>query len=251
MKRFLRQINCQDHYEESRRSSPFFIIKYELNYESDEFDRTLIDGLFEKAHVLASRVNPQPANAEKEIRLPDTLLANAIAGVVSEFLWLDFLNSDPQNPIVRDTPFTDASTQIDLEVINGGKMIEVRSSFPRNGLVFAICDPEHQFDILGPYANSTYKPGEIQKQFYVRTLFVVEKPTDIIESIKKDGFEAFLTGGATEKMMRSPKFSLVKSLRPEDALRMAGQARYKVVPFSRALDTIQIQALIQQASSIK
>ena len=74
---------------------------------------------------------------------------------------------------ILDNPyilFDDASRQIDLKVISNNKKIEVRSSFPRNGIEFAICHPSYEFDVIGPYSNN-YKPGEIQKDYYVRTLF--------------------------------------------------------------------------------
>lgn len=246
MRRFIRQVNCREHFEETRRSAPFILVKYQLDYESDEHDHVLIDELVEKATQLAERVNPHPANANAEVRLPETILANSIAGVVSEFFWKDFLNMD--EVLVRETEFDEAAKQIDLETITGGKRIEVRSSFPRNGVHFALCHPENQFDILGPYANNTYKPGEIRKDFYVRTLFEAEKPTDIIDSIKQDAFSLYLTGGATLSMMRTRGIYIEKRLLPDDAFDAAGMAIYRVVPFSRALDTFQIQAMIRQAS---
>ena len=246
MKRYIRQVNCREHFEETRRSAPFILVKYELNGKTDEADKNLIKGLLEKASILSQRVNPQPANAEAEIRQTDTLLANAIAGVVSEYFWKLFLNSDEE--IVTETDFNEAATQIDLEVKSSKKRIEVRSSFPRNGIHFALCHPEYQFDILGPYANTTYKPGEIAKEFYVRTLFAMEVPTHIIDRIHEDDFCVYLTGGATYQMMRTRGQYEIKTLSPEDAIGMVGQARYRVVPFSRALDTFQIKALIQQAA---
>ena len=247
MKRFIRQVNCREHFEETKRSAPFILVKYQLDYESDEADHIKIDELLEKAQRLAEHVNPHPANANEQIRDPNTILANAIAGVVSEYYWRDFLNLGKEE-LVREPEFDEAANQIDLETVNGGKRIEVRSSFPRNGISFALCHPEHQFDILGPYVNNTYKPGEIRKEFYVRTLFEAENPVDIIDNIKKDGFSLFLTGGATLSMMKTKGIYLKKRLLPEDALNAAGQAFYRVVPFSRALDTFQIKAIIQQSS---
>ena len=249
MKRFIKQVNCKEHFEETRRSAPFIYVKYKLDYESDVDDRSLIDTFVEKATQLAERVNPHPANAHAEVRLPDTILANSIAGVVSEYFWKDFLNMD--QILVRETEFDEAAKQIDLETVHGAKRIEVRSSFPRNGVPFALCHPENQFDILGPYANTTYKPGEIRKDFYVRTLFEAENPTDIIKMIRQDNFSLYLTGGATISMMQTRGIYTEKRLLPEDAIGAAGQAKYRVVPFSRALDTFQIQAMIRQTTFAK
>jgi hypothetical protein len=65
--------------------------------------------------------------------------------------------------------FKQASSQIDLETIKTKKTIEVRSSFPRNGVEFAICSPKYEFDILGPYKNH-YKSDEPQKDIYLSML---------------------------------------------------------------------------------
>lgn len=246
MRRYVNQINCCDNYAESKRSSPFIFVKYHLNYCSDTNDRQLVDALLKKAYALAERVNPQPANAGTAVRSHDTVLANAIAGVFSEFFWKRYLNFEDTINIVRETRFEGAASQIDLEIIQSRKRIEVRSSFPRNGISFSICHPEHQFDILGPYANNTYKPGEIKKDYYVRTLFVFQNPTDIIERVREDYFYIYLTGGATYEMMQNGKIYINKRLTPDDTLGAAGEANYRVIPFSRALDTPQIQALIAQ-----
>ena len=246
MKRFIKPVNCRKFFEETKRSAPFLLVKYQLDYESDEQDHALIDELLVEAHQLAGRVNPHPANANAEVRSPEEILANSIAGVVSEYFWKVFLNMGAE--IVRETEFNEAATQIDLEIINGGKRIEVRSSFVKNGVFFALCHPDKQFDIIGPYINTTYKIGEERKEFYVRTLFVAQNPTDIIEGITKDNFLIYLTGGATFSMMTTPSISVEKCLLPDDALGSAGVTEYQVVPFSRALDTFQIQALIEQSS---
>lgn len=246
MNRFLKNLQCLGKFEDVKRITPFLIIYYQLSYNTNPGDRELIDYLFAQAEALARKVNPRPANATSAIREDDVLLANALAGVVSEHFWKIYLND--RSAIVRSTDFQNAAGQIDLEIINGGKRIEVRSSCPRNGIDFAVCHPEHEFDILGPYANTTYKPCEIKKDFYVRTLYHLARPQDIIDAIKTDGFNVYLTGGATLKMMGDRFYSKIKSLEPEFSLSKTGEAEYRVVPFSRALDTVQIKSLIEQAS---
>ncbi len=67
------------------------------------------------------------------------------------------------------TKFKEAKNQIDILLPDTNKKVEVRSSFPRNGLKFALCHPRYQFDVISSYVND-YKPSEIQKDFYVRTL---------------------------------------------------------------------------------
>ncbi|MFR9165704.1 MAG: hypothetical protein ACLVKO_05585 [Dysgonomonas sp.] len=170
---------------------------------------------------------------------------NCIAGVLAEFCWKDYLNKEIE--IVSETEFSSANNQIDLRIISNSKTIEVRSSFPRNGISFAICHPQHQFDIIGPYANS-YKPGEIQKDFYVRTLYPFQSNL-IATKIKEDEFKVYLTGGATWNMMINPEIGINKNLIPEDELdptRINTASTYRVVPFNKALDTIQIKSQIVQ-----
>jgi hypothetical protein len=234
-------IECYKAFSNTKRTTPFRVVVYTLNYQSDAFDKTLIDALLTKAEELASKVNQYGANNSTVIRPRTVILANSIAGVVSEYFWRQYLNRD--NIYVSETEFTDSSTQIDLKVIHNNKKIEVRSSFPRNGIDFAICNPYHQFDILGPYHNS-YKVGEIQKDYYVRTLFHLETPTDIIQKIKEDNFKIYLTGGATWEMMIDDRYAINKDLIPQDDLYGRARSTYRVVPFSKALDTGEIKMRI-------
>ena len=142
----------------------------------------------------------------------------------------------------------DASTQIDLAVISNNKKIEVRSSFPRNGISFAVCSRGYEFDIIGPYSNG-YKPGEIQKDYYIRVLFHLQNPTDLLGKAKTNGFEVYLTGGATWQMMSNSQIAIEKSFIPDDEIsidRIAARTTYRVVPFSRALDTVEIYNLITE-----
>lgn len=242
-------IECSKKYPTSCRRAPFNVVSYRLNYLSNPEDKKLIDSLLTKAEYLAKNVNPGTANDSSHKRENKRILANCIAGVVSEYFWKQYLNSDDE--IVSETEFDDAAQQIDLKVISNNKKIEVRSSFPRKGIEFAICHPIHQFDILGPYSNN-YKPGEIQKDYYVRTLFHLDNPIDIIERIKKDCFPVYLTGGATWGMMVNNKYSKNKNLVPEnDWFNIEKTTSYRVVPFSSAADSIQIKRAITENLDVK
>ena len=221
------EIICKDHFSRTKRENPFCIIGYQF----------LLDGILRSSIVLSKNVNVGAANDSTSNRSNERLLANCIAGLTSEYCWKHFLNY--KKKCVKTTPFESASNQIDLEVIANGKRIEVRSSFPRNGLNFAICHPEKEFDILGPYSNA-YKPGEVYKDYYVRTLFHLDKPTDIIEKICSKEFILFLTGGATHEMMFDPTLSKEKDLIPEDSFGVQEKTNYRVVPFHNALDCREI-----------
>lgn len=236
-----KRFECLRKYPNTKRETPFRVVVYTLNYQSDASDKVLIDDLLCKSKELASKVNQYRANNSTVIRSPMVILANSIAGIVSEYFWMKYLNRD--HIYVTETEFTDSSTQIDLKVLHNNKKIEVRSSFPRNGIDFAICHPYYQFDILGPYSNS-YKIGEIQKDYYVRTLYHLYHPTDIVQKIKEDNFKIYLTGGATWEMMIDDNFAINKDLVPQDDLYERAKTTYRVVPFSNALDTGEIKNII-------
>lgn len=236
------KLECKGVFPKTCRIAPFTYVTYEFDYTLNE-DKGIIDLLLIEANRLAEQVFPGAANDSLMERSKNRILANCIAGVFSEFCWKHFLNF--KSEAVRSTPFTSASNQIDLEVIQNGKKIEVRSSFPRNGLEFAICHPTKEFDILGPYSNS-YKPGEVTKDFFVRTLFVMQNPTDIIQAVKSNHFTLYLTGGATHDMMFDDKYSKEKDFIPEDNFTTQQASVYRVVPFHNALDCAQIYHLIRQ-----
>jgi hypothetical protein len=126
--------------------------------------------------------------------------------------------------------------------IKTNKKIEVRSSFPRNGVDFAIFNRTYQFDVLGPYSN-TVKPGEIQKDYYVRALYPFDSKDFF--SLFNTSIDVYLTGGATWDMMLDPRFSKNKDLLPEDEIvDNARKSTYRVVPLSLALDTLSVADMI-------
>lgn len=247
-------INCINHWGGTKRKKVFRAVKCVFNYTGG--DKALIDALIQKGKDLASKVNSGAANDSFKSRPQQRILNNCIAGVMAEHCWKYYLNDN--NTIIRvsETPYTDASAQIDLQILKSNQTIEVRSSFPRNGIPFAICHPDKEFDIIGPYSNN-YKPGEIQKDFYLRALFHLRqvgtvkrydgreypKIETIFEKIYNPGFEVHLTGGADWAMMADNNISIKKSFIPEDEInlvRMQQATDFRVVPFHNALDTIEV-----------
>ena len=236
-------INCKEYSKYSNRKKPFVLEKNVFNYKSDLKDRKILDEIIEKAKQLANKVNRGAASNSSNLRSINTVKNNAIAGLLAEFVWKKFFNEN--NISVEETKFTEASNQIDLRIIRNNKSIEVRSSFPRNGIKFAICHPKYQFDIIGPYSNN-YKPSEIQKDYYVRTLYPFPSYL-IIDKLKKDNFEVYLTGGATWQMMTNNELAIIKSFIPEDEIniaRLLSKTNYRVIPYSKALDTYEILKII-------
>ena len=116
-------VNCTARYPRTCRRTPFEVVVYELNYSSE--DKELMDLLRTKAEELARQVNPGAANNSMHERSPERILADCIAGVVSEYFWKLYLNSEEN--VVSETEFDDASRQIDLKVISNNKKIEVQS----------------------------------------------------------------------------------------------------------------------------
>ena len=164
--------------------------------------------------------------------------------MLSESAWRLAVNGLTKKETLLSTKFTQSYNQIDL-VTSDNKTIEVRSSFPRKGLAFALCNPTYEFDVIGPYVND-YKPGEISKDIYVRTLFPFEE-SELIERIRGKGIQMYLTGGATNKMFSNSSLFIEKSMTAmeDSALNQAGPtSKYKVIPFSKALDTFQIAEIL-------
>ncbi len=242
MKIEAKKIKCQqlEAYKKSRRHQPFWIVIYEFGYESSLFDKALLSKIILKGECLSQKVNPAAANNSTTNRKQERLLNNAVAGVLAEYCWMNFINMIAMGNVVQPVQLKNTATQIDLEVVANQKTIEVRSSFPRNGLEFAICHPKYQFDILGPYSNFI-KPGEIEKDFYVRTLYHISKEQHFLSLLKKESFRVYLTGGATWQMMASDTYATNKDLVPEDGLDTVEIAStYRVIPFEKALDTFEI-----------
>ena len=250
MKIEIEKLDCTNiqNYANSNRKLPFWIAKLSFYYETSKLDKAILNKIENGGKQLAGNVNVGTANNSESNRSSERILSNAIAGVLSEYAWKLFLNSISLELLVRETPCLDVAHQIDLETVVNEKSIEVRSSFPRNGIEFAICHKVHEFDILGPYNNS-YKPGEPQKDFYVRALYKVPSPNTFLKEYKNDGFTCYLTGGATWDMMMDGNIAINKTLIPEDSVSaIINETEYRVVPFSRALDSVEIYKLIKKQS---
>jgi len=239
------ELDCRTVFNKTLRSEPFYVVIYRLFYYSNSRDKALVDDFINKASALKENVNGNAANGTKYDRGEETLLSDCLMGIMSEYFWKYYLNAHKY--LVKPTPFHGAIGQIDLELVSSHKTIEVRSSCVKNGHQFAICHPEYQFDILGPYHNPNYKPeDEVQKDFYVRTLFEGNNQY-LANAVKRDGFCVFLVGGATKKMMSSEDFIIRKDLLADGEVPLMGNySQYLSIPFSKALDTRQIQQLVEQ-----
>ena len=210
----------------------FFCLKISI-----EDNKRMIKTAKDIAKSILPNLNPGQANSS-ENRTSDTVEIDNLSGIIAEltcYYVLKYLYSEEK--IIKPSSMN-SYNQIDLKLFNG-KTIEVRSSCVRNGIDFALFKfnnkkPEEQyFDVLGPYSNG-YKPGEIEKDYYMRVLYECDKK-DFIEMIDKPKFEFYITGGATKDMMNNSDIYQIKHLIP-DGGQVNIESDYRVIPLSKSLD---------------
>jgi len=226
-----KQIDCQDPLNDRYANRVFTIVQCLLEKSSN-----IYNNYYELAVSLADKVNNAAANDSAISRPPERVILDSFGGVLAEKSWENYINSIFGN-IASPTPFTSASNQIDIQLKNG-ELIEVRSSFPRNGVRFALCSDRYNFRNIGPYSNSV-KSKEIQKHIYAAVLFDTKK-TDLLET---DAIDFSLVGGSTWQMMLSLGYDTNLNARNEENL-LPGT--YKVIGFKDALDVEQIENEIQK-----
>lgn len=224
-------INCQVPTDLRNIRREFSIVHCTINKGSEEY--TI---LLNKALQLASNVNAAAANNSLFERDVQRRKIDAFGGILAEAGWEQFINLN-FGSIAAPTPFEGSAAQIDIKLTKG-ELIEVRSSFPRNGVRFAICNDRFNFRNIGPYSN-TVKPGEIQKHFYLAVLFDTPKE----ELLNSNSIVFTLVGGSTWQRMID--FGYSHDLKPENDY-FAVRSKYRVVDLKNALDADQVIAAIGQ-----
>lgn len=182
----------------------------------------------DKALALARAVNPRAANASVSQRDTERLIIDGLGGVLAEHGWYYYIRK-VFGPVVEFTDFTEAHNQIDL-LLDNGKSIEVRSSFPRNGAKFAVCSERFNFKNICKYDN-IYKPSESDKDFFSAVLF--ETPKDQMLEVDKVVF--YLVGGSTKAMMMDENIAIVDNLIAEGDT-TSQRTNYLVIKLKDALD---------------
>ena len=221
-------------------SKDFKVVKYTF---SENIDELLLKDFSIKAKLLAENLNPVLARDSYRIRDKNTLYTNALAGVVSEFCWIDQLNKksiiENKNLIISSTEYKDVKNQIDILIKDEEKNLthtaEVRSSFPYTGIKNGICKV---FDIIGWYENYV-KIYEVKKEYYLRALF----PYRVEEFNSKfdNTFDVYLAGGATTKDLENNPNAKYKVFTPFYENSYRGSTKYRVIePIINAPDTIDI-----------
>ena len=215
-------INCQLPVNSNNISRTYTIVKC-------TFVNTGEQKLFvqQKALELALAVNPAKANDATNERGRETLIRDALGGVLAEFGWLDYINTI-YGSIASFTLFDGSNGQIDI-ILSNSKTIEVRSSFPRNGIKFAVCNDKYNFRNICKYANF-YKPTEVNKDFFASVLFETQKNS----ITTADSIVFYLIGGSTREMMNST-LCYEADLTAEDDL-TEQKTKYKVIDLKNVLD---------------
>lgn len=219
------KISCQTPKDPQNIDRNYLVVKAEFKKN----ERNLVK-FKEKAWDLAKKVNPHKANDSLNVRDKERLILDAMGGVLSEAAWYYYINKVFGDNTVSFTEFNDVTAQIDLK-LNNGKTIEIRSSFPRNGIKFAICNERYNFKNICKYSN-LYKPSEIDKDFFGCVLF--QTPKDKLID-KESKIILYLIGGSTKTMMKDDKISFIASLVAEDDITQE-KTKYRVVKLRYALD---------------
>lgn len=220
------KVNCQDPANVAYVNRIFDIIQCTISKGTPEYNL-----LLERAEELARLVNAGAANQSEYDRNLQRRRIDSFGGLCAEFGWEQYINS-AFGTIASPTPFTNASVQIDIQLTNGEK-IEVRSSFPRKGVKFGLCNGYANFKNIGPYSNSI-KAGEVQKNLYLAVLFDTPKES-LLDS---DTITLSLVGGSTWDMMVRNGENV--SLTPYDDDTFAVRSNYRVIQLKNALDAAQV-----------
>ena len=218
-------INCQIPIDGRYIEKTFNIINVVINKNSSEYIEIL-----NEAKKLSGLVNTGAANDSNFSRNELLLLTDSFGGLLSEKAWLQFLNEN-LGEIANLTDFITASNQIDIK-LNNGELIEVRSSFIRNGVKFGICSTNYNFKNIGPYSNSI-KPGEIQKNLYCGVLFETQK-RDILNS---ETINFSLVGSSTWQMMIEKGFNTELNAWDSFAVK---PGTYKVLYYKDTMDVLEL-----------
>jgi len=182
----------------------------------------------EKSFELAKQVNPSQANDSINQRDKERLINDALGGVLAEHGWLWYIQGVYGEDTAYFTDFKGSIGQIDIK-LSKNKSIEVRSSFPRNGVKFAICNNKYNFRNICKYSNF-YKPDEANKDFFASVLF--ETPKNRLMDAEEIVF--YLIGGSTRLMMEGAN-CYIADLTAEDDLTQV-KTKYRVIDLKNALD---------------
>ncbi len=151
------------------------------SFSFSDFDESDKQNIIESANQLINLANNSAANSG-QTRNMITKENDAYAGILAEFATLYYLKRCDKVLYAYRPNISDLSNQIDIAIEYESKngpislTAEVRSSFVRNGIDFALFktnkENETYFDLIGPYYQKNYKSEyEPIKDLYFRVLF--------------------------------------------------------------------------------
>lgn len=220
-------IDCQDPVSKTNIPRVYKVVKAVLN-KTD----TVLQNLKTEAWDLAMQVNPHRANNTTTTRDKERLILDALGGIIAEKAWVYYINRIYGEGVAKTTPFVKADGQIDI-LLSNGKYIEVRSSFPRNGVKFAICNERYNFKNICKYDN-LYKPSEVDKDFFAAVLFETPKEQLLDKTVDT---VLYLIGGSTKDMMLDENLAFSDALVAENDLSdTKTETNYRVIYLKDALD---------------
>ena len=191
--------------------------------------------VYNHALDIEKKLNLSQANTS-EVRNSEIVRADNLSGLIAEYACVAVLKAYLDVEISKSESDS-AKDQIDVLIGTKNKTIEVRSSFVRNGIDFALFYTDSNgiqyFDVLGPYSNG-YKPGESLKNYYMRVLYAYDK-NNFLDEIKKDEIKLYITGGVTDEMLLNKSIVTVKHLVPAGG-EVKIESDYLVVPICNSLD---------------
>ncbi len=191
-----------------------------------------------KAEKIESKLNAGQANSSEK-RDKQTIKIDNLSGLIAEYACDMILRGYLGSAKVEKPSSKTSKNQIDIVLADGKKTIEVRSSCVKNGIEFALfAKPKGKengqyFDVIGPYSNG-YKPGEIEKDYYMRVLYCCEKKA-FLELLDTPTLRLYITGGATKDMMNDHSVYQIKHLIPAGG-EVEIESDYRVVPLGKSLD---------------
>ena len=222
----------------------FNVITISFDSQKNQYDKYVLGIIYNHAKRIADNVNIKAANNSDKPRDESKLITDCFIGVLSEYSWKIAINALLVDTIVKETDSLDLSNQIDLETLKDKYSIEVRSSFVRNGIEFALANNEYHFDIVGPYVNN-YKTEEKPKDFYLRCLYHFDnrEKSKFISTVKDQGVVVYLIGGASLEMMQDESLYIIKNMKEGSELGFnvdGTLTEYKAIPIPKSKDALTI-----------
>lgn len=202
----------------------------------------------ENAAEIEKRLNVGQANTS-EARDALTIKIDNLSGIIAEYACAEILRMYIGKDKIYKPTSESSKNQIDIALDQGKKTIEVRSSCVKNGIDFALfAKPAYggqnqYFDVIGPYSNQ-YKPGECEKDYYMRVLYCCEKK-NFMELLKQATLKMYITGGVTKNMMNDSNIYQIKHLVPAGG-EVDVESDYRVVPLGKSLDIVDFIAEIKR-----